>query len=113
MLSAGILSELWIFDGEKRSVKEYAFSYQRVLPLKKIHFSLGIGIAYNVHRLYINDLYVAQDNEIIKIKEWGFPLFATITYPAVKKISAGIQFHRNINDINPWTDGRIVLNFSF
>lgn len=73
ILSAGTIIELQIFDGEERQSEEWALSYHRVFPVKKFDLSIGGGIAYNVHRLDINDVYVAQSHEMIKLKDWGFP----------------------------------------
>jgi hypothetical protein len=111
-LSAAGLLELKVLGGKERTLGEYAISYHRIIPIKNIHFSLGSGLAYNIHALNVNDVYSAPDDEIIKLKNWGVPLFATITFPTRRVFSFGLQVHTNFNDVNPWSDAKLIFSFS-
>jgi hypothetical protein len=113
MLSALNVAEATTFGSESRQFLEYAFTYHRIMAFRRLDLGIGTGISYNLHKLNINDIYVAVDDEILRKNNWGFPLFITLTHQTGKRITIGGHLHGNLNNINNVGLVGVHCNFSF
>lgn len=96
---------------------DYSLSINRSLPVKRLNFSIGTGIAYVYHLIDLYTLqlgsYIPDEYRFVKKGRLGVPADFGFMYRKRKGFTVGLGFHANFNAINSFYNGYLQFGYVF